>query len=260
MTLLNEALRAAHAPAPRPAAAARTVLVVGAGGALGSAVLEQALGGGGFRQVQALVAAPVAPALATFHPLPEAQLARRGTQADTAFVVFDRERHVNGRDEAFVRPQPEQLPGIARRLHAAGVRHLLVVLPHAPGALPQALQQGLASLDEQAVAALDFRHVLFVRSPQAPAGATARGLQRLAHWMLGQLQMMLPQQHQPVRAARLAAFAVHLARRLPDAAPGTRVVPPEVSWLASQVDEAEVARAWLAGEPLPAVAGRRPRY
>ena len=123
------------------------------------------------------------------------------------------------------------------------------------------MQRGLASLDEQAVAALDFEHILFVRSPQAPAQATGiGGLQRVAHWVLGQLQMMLPQQQQPVRAAKLGAFAVHLARQLPEAAPGTRVVPPEVVWLASQVDEAEVARAWLQGESLPEAAVSRQRY
>lgn len=253
MSLLNDALRAAHAPAPRAAVVPpRIALVAGAGGALGSAVLEQALAGGAFRQVQALVAAPVAPALAAFQPVPYATLEQHRPVADTAFIVFDRERYVNGRDDAFVRPLPEQLPQLAARLHAAGVRHLLVVMPHAVASLPQALQRGLASLDEQAVAALDFEHILFVRSPQVPSAVVDVGkLQRVAHWVLGQLQLMVPQREQPVRAVKLGAFAVQLARQLPGSPPGTRVVPPEVVWQASQVDEAEVARAWLQGDALP---------
>lgn len=261
MSLLNDALRAAHAPAPRAAVVPpRIALVAGAGGALGSAVLEQALAGGAFRQVQALVAAPVAPALAAFQPVPYATLEQHRPVADTAFIVFDRERYVNGRDDAFVRPLPEQLPQLAARLHAAGVRHLLVVMPHAVASLPQALQRGLASLDEQAVAALDFEHILFVRSPQVPSAVVDVGkLQRVAHWVLGQLQLMVPQREQPVRAVKLGAFAVQLARQLPGSPPGTRVVPPEVVWQASQVDEAEVARAWLQGDALPDVGAARMR-
>lgn len=260
MPLLDEALRAAHAPVSRPVAPVHTALVVGAGGSLGSAVLEQALSSGRFRQVQALVAAPVAPALAAFEPVAAGRLERQEVRADTAFIVFDRERYVNGRDDAFVRPLPDQLPAFAQRLHATGVRHLLVVLPHALASLPQALQRGLASLDEQAVAALEFEHILFVRSPQAPAGTSAGGLQRVAHWVLGQLQMMVPQREQPVRAVKLASFAVHLARQLPQAPAGTRVVPPEVVWQAAQGDEALVARAWLQGEALPEPGAGAVRY
>lgn len=262
MSLINDALRAAHAPVARTGMAPpRIALVAGAGGSLGSAVLEQALATGGFRQVQALVAAPVAPALAAFQPVNLDVLEQHRPVADTAFIVFDRERYVNGRDDAFVRPLPEQLPQLATRLHAAGVRRLLVVMPHAVASLPQALQQGLASLDEQAVAALDFEHILFVRSPQSPgAVGAASGLQRVAHWVLGQLQLMVPQREQPVRAVKLGAFAVQLARQLPLSASGTRVVPPEVVWQASQGDEAEVARAWLQREALPEAGAARVRY
>ena len=75
-------------------------------------------------------------------------------RADTAVIVFERARRSNGRDEAFMQPEPEQLVELAMQLRAGGVRRLLVVVPHAPALLPQALKAGLATLDEGRVAAL----------------------------------------------------------------------------------------------------------
>ncbi|MCW7538232.1 hypothetical protein OOT46_10270 [Aquabacterium sp. A7-Y] len=263
MSLLHQALSAGQGPAPSATALRRTALIAGAAGSLGSSVLEQALGGGAFARVVALTVAPVAPALRGFESLPLERLRAgpSGPLADTAFIVFDRERHANGRDAAFLRPEPQQLLPLAQALHAAGVRHLIVVLPHAPALLPQALRQGLASLDEQAVAALGFEHAVFVRSAQAgapPRGSS--GLQGLAHWMLRQLHLMLPRQDQPVRGARVADFVVRLARGLPGSPPGTRVVAPEVVWQASQHRDSEaVAQAWLQGQPLPPLPAGLPK-
>jgi hypothetical protein len=262
MSLLYQALRAGHHPAPGAMASPRTALVVGAAGHLGASVLEQALGGGGYSRVVALTVTPIAPALRGFESLSfdRLQAGPSGPQADTAFIVFDRERHANGRDAAFLRPEPQQLLPLAEALHAAGVRHLLVVLPHAPGLLPQALRQGLASLEEQAVAALGFEHVVFVRSAQAGAAPRGSQLQRVAHWMLRQLHLMLPRQEQPVRAARVADFVVQLARGLPTSAPGTRVVSPEVVWQAAQHRDSDaVAQAWLHSRPLPPLPADLPR-
>ena len=77
--------------------------------------------------------------------MPEAALADAPALGiDTAFVVYDRARHANGRDEAFHRPQPEALLPLAQALHQRGVRRLLVVLPQASVLLPQALKAGLA--------------------------------------------------------------------------------------------------------------------
>lgn len=49
-------------------------------------------------------------------PLPE----------DTAIIVFDRDRHANGREQAFLRPQPENLPLLAATLRQRGTRRLIV--------------------------------------------------------------------------------------------------------------------------------------
>jgi uncharacterized protein YbjT (DUF2867 family) len=226
----------------------RNAIVVGAAGALGSAVLEQALAA--FERVRVLVDEPVTAAMRGFDPVPLSTLdAGVPLHADTGFVVFDRERHAHGREAAFHRPQPDALPRLAHALHGAGVRRLIVVLPHAPALLPAALKHGLASLDEHAVAALGFEQLVIVRSAQSPATARAASwLQRVAHAMLAQLHWMVPQQEQPVRAQAVAAFVVELARQLPRARAGARVVPPELVWQAARRKDArEIVEQWLHG-------------
>lgn len=250
-TQLTHALRAGHAPVPRRAVGPR-VLVAGGAGVLGAAVLEQLLGGRAFVQVGVLVTQPVSPALSGLWPVvwPEGVAPPAGPiGCHTAVVVFDRERHANGRERAFLRPEPAGLPALAAWLHAAGVRHLLVVLPLDVAALPQALRRGLANLDEQAVAAMGFEHLVFMRAAQAPAGARpSHPGDRLARWMLSQLQMMVPQRDKPVRAAKVAALAAQIAARLAGSPAGTRVLPSELVWEAAQShDVAGLAADWLHG-------------
>ncbi|CAN5877154.1 hypothetical protein BH11PSE8_BH11PSE8_19910 [soil metagenome] len=267
MNLLHNALRAGRS-APPGAAAKASAIVVGGGGKLGSAVLERLLASRRFAHVRVLVGQGFAAAMHGLEPVlvesfdeePVDDTAAQSAlvpgalgNAGTALVIFDRQRHANGRDAAFIRPQPEALPSIARWLCAQGVRQVLIVLPHNPASLPDALKAGLASLDEHAVSALGFDHVVFVRSAQAPADARAEAwLQRLADGVLAQLRMMVPQTAQPVRVHKIAQFAVELAAQLPHSMPGTRVAPPELVWQAAQLadPQALVAR-WLGGGDLP---------
>jgi len=250
MNLLHDALRAGRASPASRRVPGRRVLVAGGAGALGAAVLEQLLASRAFAQVAVVVTQPLNAAMQGLLPVLDGELASpvsmHGAE-DTAIVVFDRERHANGREEAFLRPEPRQLVALASDLRRRGVRRLVVVMPHTPAGLPDALKQGLADLDEQTVASLGFDHLVFMRSAQAPADRrSARALQRLADWMLSQLRMMIPQRDQPVRASKVAQFAAQLATQLPSAPPGTRVVPPEVVWEASQTrDIAALAADWL---------------
>jgi hypothetical protein len=255
MSLLQEALRAGHGPAQPRAPTGPGVLVCGGAGALGSALLEGLLAARRHAQVSVFTTQALQTGLRGLHTLPWREHDTTPLPP-TAVVVFDREREVNGRELAFYRPQPEQLPALAARLHARGVRHLLVMMPHTQAMLPEALKLGLASLDEQAVAALGFDHLVFVRSAQPPAYTRhENAAQRLAHWMLSQLQMMVPERQRPVRAQKVAEFAVRLAALLPHATPGTRVVPPEVMWEASQARHAAaIAERWLAGDVVNAPA------
>ncbi|MCY7316653.1 MAG: hypothetical protein LH480_13840 [Rubrivivax sp.] len=239
MELLTQALRGAQGP-PRPAVAHgvpvhASLLLAGAGRTLGSALLAEALVAGQFQRVLALVTAPLASAVRGLEPLTQAalpgRLADRAGRAPVAVIVFERRRHSNGRDDAFVQPDVAEMLPLAQLLHAAGVRQLLVVVPHAPALLPQALAQGLATLDEAAVALLGFDQLVFVRAAQALPGV-ARGtrLQRFAAWWLSQLSWMVPQRQQPLRAAALAQCAVQLAQQMPAWPAGTHVIAPETLW------------------------------
>jgi len=244
--------------------ARRRVLVAGGAGALGSAVLEHLLASGAFAQVAVLVEQPLNVALRGLVTVPMHTLDDAAAVAeaqDTAVVVFDRERHANGREQAFARPLPEALPVLAARLHRRGVRRLVVVVPHAAASLPQALRQGLANLDEHAVASLGFEHLVFIRSAQASmAQRDDSALQRLAHWVLAQLQLMIPQRDKPVRPAKIAQFAAQLAAELPQAPQGTRVVPPEIVWEAAQARDVQaLARDWLHGRHTPETTPHRMR-
>ncbi len=236
MDIVEQALRGGATLAASPLVRRQTVLIVGAGGTLGSAILAEALVGGRFQRVAALVAGPLSSAVRGFDALPAAALDDPPTPlaAELAFVVFERARHSNRRDEAFVQPDPAALLVLARQLHARGVRRLLVVLPHAPALLPSALKAGFASLAEAAVAALGFEQLVFVRAAQTSGGAASGSrIERFARWWLSQLRWMVPAQEQPVRAVKLAALVVRLAQRLPAATPGTRVLPPERLWQAA---------------------------
>lgn len=248
MSLLQEALRAGHTTSGPRTPGGPGVLVCGGAGALGSALLEGLLAARRHGAVSVLVTQALQTGMRGLHTL-DWSAQDDSPLPPTAVVVFDRERGVNGRELAFYRPEPEQLPSLAQRLHARGVRHLLVVMPHTQAMLPEALKRGLASLDEQAVAALGFEHLVFVRSAQPPEQLRhTHPAQRLAHWMLSQLQMMVPERQRPVRAQKVAQFAARLAAVLPQAAPGTRVVPPELMWEASQSRHAaSFADDWLAG-------------
>lgn len=247
------------------------MLVLGAAGPLGGQVLAALLSGGRLAGVLALVSQTLAVAMQGLQawqvdgrfdaqspgqPLP--------AHTDTAVLVFDREASRHGREAAFVRPLPAQLPALAAWLQALGVRRLVLVLPHAPGLMPQALRAGLASLDEQAVAALGFDQLVLVRPARVATLARGSGLSvpaRLARVLLAQLHWLVPQREQPLRAARVAELVAALVRGLPGMRHGTRVLAPEQLWdWAQPGGGAPWLDAWLLYAPLPPVAQPERRW
>lgn len=294
LDLLNAALRGArHPQAAAPAMPddsgavprARPLLVIGAGGVLGAALLEQALPAGRFLRVWAVTTKPLEVAVRGLHTLPAAQLpgilagqsrtagpepAPGDRQAPpwedaadaVAVVVFERQRLRSQRDSAFLAPAVEDLLPLAQGLRRQGLRHLVVVVPQAPALMPQALAHGLATLDEAAVAALGFDHLVFCRATQGAVATPVQGaLPRLAAWWLSQLRWMVPQQEQPLRAASLATCLVALLRELARSPPGSRVLGPQTLWALGQ-DAAQLNLAterWLQGVEPAAVTRQRPR-
>jgi hypothetical protein len=253
-------LSTGNRPPPALNTTSRCALVVGAGGVLGSSVMEQLLASHRFVRVAALVHRPVQAAVHGFVAVNNDAASLQALAADTALVVFDRVRQAFQREAAFVVPQPQQLPQLAVQLLAAGVRRLIVVMPHRAALLPMALQQGLATLDEAAVSALGFEQLVFMRMAQHTAGdADAGGTgtwrdspQRLALWLLSQLHWMTPQREQPVQHATVAKVAASLAVQLPQAPAATRVLPAQLLWHAAQQRQVhDTVQAWLDGTPLP---------
>jgi hypothetical protein len=221
-------------------------LIAGATGALGNEVLRRLAGASTYALTQVLAREPITEGARNVQtllvPAPEPRDWPRA-QADVAVVLFDPPRMFYQRERALWTPAPEQLPQLAQWLRASGVRTLAVVLPHAPGRLPEALKRGLATLDEQAVARLGFERLLIVRSAQKPAAmAHAHPLRSLAHWMLGVFKYMVPSTEQPVRAVKVAELLAIALRRAP---PGIHVAAPELVWQAAQGDTEGVVRRWL---------------
>jgi hypothetical protein len=248
---VNQALTTAYRKPPRAIATPRRAIVIGAAGALGAAVLEQLLATQRFERVGALVDRAIQPALRGFAPVRADELI--AFAADTALIVFDRQRAANGREAAFVKPEPLTLPALALQLQCADVRRLIVVVPHTPSLLPMALQQGLASLDESAVTALGFEQLVFMRMAQSERAVEGLDApRRLARWMLSQLHWMIPQREQPVRVDTVAKLAAALAVQLHDASQATRVVPAALLWQAAQQRDVQtLVDEWLAPRPSP---------
>lgn len=257
------ALRAAPVrPDERP-----TVLVAGATGTLGNEVLRRLAGLHHYREVLVTAREPIAPAfrgvrLLVCPPNPQADTSTPASDhpmrdwptpaAQVGVVLFEPPRLRHGRERALWTPHPDELPAAARWMRRCGVRSLAVVMPHVAGRLPQAVQRGLATLDEQAVAAIGFEQLLIVRSARKPGEPAVRGSagQRVADWVLGALRYMVPTSQQPVRADRVAALATGALRRMHlERRGGIHVAAPELVWQASQQPVDQVIDRLLAPTP-----------
>jgi hypothetical protein len=240
-----QVLQAAGRAVPTPAAPG-CLLIAGATGVLGNEVLRQLAGSPAYPQAQVLAREPIRTGLRgvalTLVP-GDAPADWPCVAAHTGVVLFDPPRLYYDRERALWTPQPAQLPEVAAWMRRCGARTLAVVLPHAQGRLPEALKRGLASLDEQAVAAMGFERLLVLRTPQKPRDMERPNpLQRLAGFMLGTFRYMVPSSEQPVRAAKMAQL---LAVALELAPPGIHIAAPELVWRAAQGDMRTTALQWL---------------
>ena len=194
------------------------LLIAGATGALGHEVLRRLVGGERFGGAQVLARESILAGLRGVSLLrvpPDAPSQWPLAEAAVGIILFDPPRLYHDRERALWTPQLRQWVEVAGWLQRCGATTLAVVLPHAQGRLPEALKRGLASLDEQAVAALGFERLLLIRSAQKPQVAGVSGLlPRTAHWMLSILRFMVPNSEQPVRPSKVGEFlAVALSWR-----------------------------------------------
>lgn len=226
------------------------LLIAGATGALGNAVMQRLIGTHRFTHTQVLAREPigqgmrmvslhlVAGEMATW-PQPE-------QRCDVAVVMFEPPRMYYERERALWAPSPEQLPALATWLKRCGVQTLAVVLPHAQGSLPESLKRGLASMDEQALATLGFERLIILRTAQKPIAAIKNHpLERLAYWMLGIFNFMVPTSDQPVRPTKLANLVDALLQLMPA---GIHVLAQEQVWRFAQRPSEDLMpelQAWL---------------
>ncbi len=214
------------------------LLIAGATGVLGNAVLRRLSGGGRYAHTRVLAREPmqqgmqqIAMHLVSGEP---AQWPALGKHGDVAVVMFEPPRMFYERERALWAPEPVQLVPLAQWLYAQGVRTLAVVLPHAQGSLPDALKAGLATLNEQALAAIGFERLLIVRSAEKPkASSPSHALDKLALWMLGIFKFMVPTPEQPVRPVKLANIVDAALQYAPA---GVRVLGPQEVWALAQLD------------------------
>jgi hypothetical protein len=222
------------------------LVIAGATGVLGNEVLRRLVGLQQFDSAQVLAREPITPGMrgvATTVVASDTPSDWLPSPAETGVILFDPPRLFYDRERALWTPRPDQLLDVARWMRRSGVVTLAVVLPHAQGRLPEALKRGLASLDEQAVAALGFERFLLIRSARKPDPAMVAGiLAGVAHWMLSIFRFMVPSSEQPVRAAKVAEL---VAVGLQLAPPGIHIAAPELVWRAAHGDLRETAGQWL---------------
>ena len=234
----DQALAAASRRAPPTLGYKPELLIAGATGVLGNAVLMRLSGTGRYAHTQVLASEPMQQGLREIslrlmdgEPAHWPALAQR---FDVAVVMFEPPRMFYERERALWTPLPAQLLALAQWLHSQGARTLAVVLPHAQGTLPEALKAGLASLDEHALTHIGFDRLIILRSAEKPAAFTSvNPLEKLAHWMLGIFKFMVPSQEQPVRPTKLVEIVDAALQYAPQ---GITVLGPQQVWALTQLD------------------------
>lgn len=242
------ALGAAAAPV-RPATAsgaAGRVLVAGAVGRLGEAVLSTLLGRGGHAEVIAHAEQPIAIGVRGLG----LAVGEAWPAIDEAVLVVTEhdeagrpQRSFFGRDVAFAALPADALPVAARRAVAAGARRLVVVHPLPAWQQLSAFHRGLAGEAELALAALPLQALVVMR-PVARGGPAAGGwLQRFVRAYLSVQLLMLPRSLPALTSEAIARVVVEQLEQAPD---GVTVLGAEAIGERSQA-MADARRARVAG-------------
>ena len=224
------ALRAAGAPSPSPSpsrepGAARRLLVAGAVGRLGEALLNEALARGGYDEVVALADGDATMSLGV-RGLALAPLDRLPPLADLCIArTLDPgapgARSFHGRDAPFALVDPASMPRIARAAVDAGARRLVMVHPLPAWQQMSGLHRGLSGDTELEMAGLPFEGVAVMRPVAASASAGGPLLQRIAGIYLSLQLLMLPRSVPTLTSPQVARVAIDLLR---EPEPGVRIL------------------------------------
>ena len=232
---------ALHAAGRRDAAGAGArqgcVLVAGAVGWLGEALLSDVLARGGHRDVVALADGDATMSLgvrglslAPLHALPPLD----------AVVVAQSDpdvpgaRSFHGRDAPFALVDTASMYRTAAAAAAAGARRLVLVHPLPVWQQLSALHLGLSGEAELRIAQLPFDSVAVLRPLAQGSGAAGGWLQRVANVYLSLQFLMVPRSLPTLTSAQIARVAVDL---LTHPEPGVRILG------AAQIAERVGARA-----------------
>jgi hypothetical protein len=211
------ALRSAGAPAPaRRREGARRLLVAGAVGRLGEALLNEALARGGYDEVVALSEGDatmnlglrglsLAPVTA-LPPLADVCIA----QTLDPFAPGARSFH--GRDAPFALVEPSGMPRIAAAAAAAGARRLVLVHPLPAWQQMSGLHLGLTGVAELEMARLSFESVTVLRPVAQSASVGGNWLQRVAGVYLSLQMLMMPRSVPTLTSVQIARVAVDALR------------------------------------------------
>jgi uncharacterized protein YbjT (DUF2867 family) len=211
------AMHAAARPVPRAnGGQPRRLLIAGAVGRLGDALLAEALSRGGYDEVVALaegdatmsfgVRGLVLSPLAMLPPLDSVCIAQTiDPQAPDA-------RSFHGRDAPFAMVTRDSMLRIAEVACAAGARRLALVDPLPLWQQLSPLHLGLSNETELQIAGLPFDGVTVLR-PLAQGGpAVGSWLQRIAHVYLSLQFLMVPTSMPTLTSAQVARVAIDALR------------------------------------------------
>lgn len=220
------ALQASVSPARiRTAGGPRRLLLAGAVGRTGEALLNEALGRGAWDEVVVLAEAGATMSLGVrglaLAPLDALPPIVDACLLPTTDPQSPGARSFHGRDAPFAAVDPLALPRVAAAIAAAGGRRVALVHPLPVWQQLSRLHLGLAGEAELAIARLPFESVTVLR-PVAPSGSPgAAWLQRVAGVYLSLQFLMAPRSLPTLTSAQIARLVVDALR---DARPGVSVV------------------------------------
>jgi hypothetical protein len=223
------------------------LVVAGAAGALGNEVLRRLGGSLRYGHVSVLAREPIRAGMARIDLtcMPATPPDQWPTvQADVGVVMFEAPRLFYERERALWIPQPQQLEALAAWMRRGGVHTVAVVMPHARGALPEALAGGFVSLSEQVISSMGFETVVWIRSANDVAEPRPRTwLLRARALVLSVFSYMIPPSQQVIRAAQMAQV---VSQALEHAPAGVHVLSHERVWQALRAGSPAMASDWFA--------------